>query len=143
MNKYIKYNQIIILGLLTILYGEEPLSIGFWNVENLFDLENDPNKNDDEFAIGGRKSVNQKIYDWAVINLTEEVVSNYFKDIALGGVKRYLMDNINAINYILSDSLDGGGSESLLNDAQGKTHGQIMLMLVVDIPENIIEGLNE
>ena len=47
------------------------------------------------------------------------------------------------MNYILFDSLNGGGSESLINDAQGKTHGQIMLMLVVDIPENIIEGLNE
>ena len=83
--------------------------------------------------------VNQKIYDWAVINLTEEVVSNYFKDIALGGVKRYLMDNINAINYILSDSLDGGGSESLLNDAQGKTHGQAMLKMEVSIPADFLD----
>ena len=28
---------------------KEPLSIGFWKVENLFDLEDDPNKNDDEY----------------------------------------------------------------------------------------------
>ena len=85
--------------------------------------------------------INQKIYDWAVINLTEEVVSNYFKDIALGGVKRYLMDNINAINYILSDSLDGGGSESLLNDAQGKTHGQLLLLLELDVPDSFMDFL--
>jgi predicted extracellular nuclease len=71
MKKYIRYNQIIILGLLTVLYGEEPLSIGFWNVENLFDLENDPNKNDDEFAIGGRKNVNQKIYDLKIKHCSE------------------------------------------------------------------------
>ena len=76
--------------------------------------------------------INQKTYDWAVINLTEEVVSNYFKDIALGGVKRYLMDNINAINFILNDSLEGGGSETLINDAQGKTFGQAILMMKVD-----------
>ena len=82
---------------------------------------------------------NKDCYDWAVVNLTEIVVEKYFKEIALGGVKRYLMDNINAINYILSDSLDGGGSESLLNDAQGKTHGQAILRMEVDIPENLIK----
>ncbi len=82
---------------------------------------------------------NKDCYDWAVINLTEIVVEKYFKEIALGGVKRYLMDNINAINYILNDSLDGGGSESLLNDAQGKTHGQAILRMEVDIPENLIK----
>ena len=82
---------------------------------------------------------NKDCYDWAVINLTEIVIEKYFKEIALGGVKRYLMDNINAINYILSDSLDGGGSESLLNDAQGKTHGQAILRMEVDIPKNLIK----
>ena len=59
----IKYYTIIILSLITFLQSGEPLSIGFWNVENLFDLENDPNKNDDEFAIGGKKNVNQEIYE--------------------------------------------------------------------------------
>jgi len=66
-----RYNKIIILGLLTILHSEEPLSIGFWNVENLFDLENDPNKNDDEFAIGGKKNVNQEIYDLKIKHCSE------------------------------------------------------------------------
>ena len=82
---------------------------------------------------------NKNCYDWAVINLTEIVVGKYFKEIALGGVKRYLMDNINAINYILNDSLDGGGSESLLNDAQGKTHGQAILRMEVDIPKSLMK----
>jgi len=66
-----RYNKIIILGLLTILHSEEPLSIGFWNVENLFDLENDPNKNDDEFSIGGRKNANQEIYDLKIKHCSE------------------------------------------------------------------------
>tara|TARA_Y100000748_G_scaffold290610_1_gene277397 strand:- start:243 stop:578 length:336 start_codon:yes stop_codon:yes gene_type:complete len=78
--------------------------------------------------------INNKFYNWAVINLTEEVVSDYFKDIAKGGVKRYLLPNLNAVNYILFDSLDGGGSESLINDAQGKTHGQAILKMEVEVP---------
>ena len=71
MQKYIRYNQIIILGLITFLFAEEPLSIGFWNAENLFDLENDPNTNDDEFAIGGKKNVDQEIYDLKIKHSSE------------------------------------------------------------------------
>ena len=82
--------------------------------------------------------LNKKLYDWGVGNLTEEVVSDYFKDIAFGGVKRYLLPNLNAMNYILFDSLNGGGSESLINDAQGKTHGQALLKMKVEIPEDCI-----
>ena len=67
----IKYYTIIILSLITFLQSGEPLSIGFWNVENLFDLENDPNNNDDEFAIGGRKNVNQEIYDLKIKHCSE------------------------------------------------------------------------
>jgi len=45
------------------LSSQEYLSIAFWNIENLFDLVDDPNKNDDEFSIGGRKNVTSEIYD--------------------------------------------------------------------------------
>ena len=82
------------------------------------------------------------LYQWAVNNLTEEIIADYFKSIAMGGVKRYLLPNINAINYILFDSLNGGGSESLLNDAQGKTHGQALAMLEIEIPDNLLEENN-
>ena len=82
--------------------------------------------------------INSKIYDWAVENLTSDIISEYFSEIALGGVDRYLMKNLNAINFILKDSLDGGGSESLLNDAQGKTHAQGLLKMNVRIPKQII-----
>ena len=64
----------------TVLFSGEPLSIGFWNVENLFDLINDPIKNDDEFALGGRKNVDQKIYDLKIKNCSE-VVSDLDVDI--------------------------------------------------------------
>ncbi len=71
MHKFTIYLPLIILVLLNILKSEESLSIGFWNAENLFDLEDDPNKNDNEFAIGGRKNVNQEIYDLKIKNCSE------------------------------------------------------------------------
>ena len=47
------------------------LSIGFWNVENLFDLIDDPDKRDEEFALNGRKNVTQEIYDLKIQNSVE------------------------------------------------------------------------
>jgi hypothetical protein len=46
----------------TVLSGES-IKVSFWNVENLFDLKDDPKTNDNEFAFGGKKNVTQEIYD--------------------------------------------------------------------------------
>ena len=77
MKKHVRITTMI---LSTFLYCEEPLSIGFWNVENLFDLYNDPLKNDDEFAIGGKKNMDQQIYDLKIKNCSE-VLSDLDVDI--------------------------------------------------------------
>ena len=78
-----------------------------------------------------------KVYEWAKTYITEELVKTHFQSIVKGRVKRYEMDNLMALNFILGDSLGGGGSESLLNDAQGKTHGQALLIMKVDLPDDL------
>ena len=78
---YIIIKSLITISLFfTALFSNDPLSIGFWNAENLFDLIDDPVKNDDEFALGGRKNVDQKIYDLKIKNCSE-VVSDLNVDI--------------------------------------------------------------
>ena len=77
------------------------------------------------------------VYKWAKMYITEKRVKEHFKSIVKGDVIRYEMDNIHALNFILGDSLGGGGSESLLNDAQGKTHGQALLIMEVDLPDHL------
>ena len=47
---------------------KKPLSVGFWNIENLFDLIDDPNKRDEEFSLNGRKNVTQEVYDLKINN---------------------------------------------------------------------------
>ena len=79
----------------------------------------------------------KEIYEWAKHYVTVERVRTHFKSIVRGEVIRYEMDNLMALNFILGDSLGGGGSESLLNDAQGKTHGQALLLLEVDFPDKL------
>ena len=71
-------------------------------------------------------------YNWALDVLTPEVVRKYFGDIVKGDVVRYELPNLNALNFILLDSLGGGGSQTLINDAQGKTYGQAILMIELE-----------
>ena len=78
-----------------------------------------------------------EVYDWAKTYITKQLVKEHFSSIVKGDVKRYKMDNLQALNFILGDSLGGGGSESLLNDAQGKTHGQALLLMEVELPDNL------
>tara|TARA_B100001250_G_scaffold338754_1_gene305899 strand:- start:261 stop:638 length:378 start_codon:yes stop_codon:yes gene_type:complete len=88
----------------------------------------------------------KEVYDWALENLTELVVKNHLTGIALKEVVRYELPNLLALNFIIKGSLEGGGSDSLLHDAQGKTHGQLLLLLELDIPESLkkyIYSLND
>ena len=75
---------------------------------------------------------NKEDYKWGVDNLTEEVIKDYFGGMVKGSVVRYILPNLYALNFILNDSLEGGGSETLINDAQGKTFGQAILMMEID-----------
>lgn len=64
--------------------------------------------------------------------LTVERVKRHFHAICKGEVTRYEAPNMLALNFLLRDSLGGGGSESLKTDAQGKTHGLALLELEVE-----------
>ena len=85
--------------------------------------------------------VNNLIYQWAKITINTDLLKNYYKSVVLGDIIRYELDNINALNFILQDSLGGGGSETLINDAQGKTHAQSLLMMEIDIPKELYETI--
>ncbi len=75
-------------------------------------------------------------------HLTEEVVREHMRGVNPGGVVRYAADNMRVLNFILEDSLGGGGSASLKTDAQGKTHGLGLLMLELEVPEQVIASTN-
>jgi len=69
--------------------------------------------------------------------LTAERVKAHFSAICKGEVERFEVPNLKAINFILHDSLGGGGSESVKTDAQGKTHGQALLRMELDLPSDM------
>ena len=68
--------------------------------------------------------------------LTEARVRTHFAGIVRGRVDRYELPNLRGLNFILHDSLGGGGAASLKNDAQGKTHAMALLRMLVEVPED-------
>ena len=58
-------------------------------------------------------------------------------EVCRGAVERFEVPNLLALNFILHDSLGGGGTESLKNDAQGKTHAQGLLQMEVEVPDEL------
>lgn len=68
--------------------------------------------------------------------LSIDRVKRHFEGIVLGDVERWEMPNLLGLNFLLRDSLGGGGSSSLKNDAQGKTHALAMLRMRVEVPDD-------
>lgn len=66
-------------------------------------------------------------------HLTTERVKKHFEGICFGKVERYEMPNIRAINFLLHNTLGGGGTVSLKHDAQGKILASAMLRMELDI----------
>jgi hypothetical protein len=78
-----------------------------------------------------------ELYEVLRAQVTAERVKEHFREVCRGPVQRYELPNILALNFILHDSLGGGGTESLKNDAQGKTHAQGLLQMEIDLPEGV------
>ena len=74
-------------------------------------------------------------YPLIVKYVTVGVVKKHFEGICNGPVERFEIPNLFAINFLLHESLGGGGTVSLKNDAQGKTLSSALLRLELDIPE--------
>ena len=65
--------------------------------------------------------------------LTADKVKEHFAGICHGKVERYEMPNIRALNFLLHNTLGGGGTVSLKHDAQGKTLAAALLRMELEI----------
>ena len=70
--------------------------------------------------------------------VTAERVREHFRGICLGQVERFELPNLGALNFVLRQSLDGGGTLSLRTDAQGKTYSSALLRMEINIPDGSI-----
>ncbi len=79
------------------------------------------------------------LYPLLVEQVTATRVKTHFGDWVRGPVERYELPNLLALNFVLHEALDGGGTVSLRTDAQGKVLSAVLLRLEVDVPDEIAE----
>ena len=82
-------------------------------------------------------------YEHLVRELTPERVKTHFAGVCRGRVERFELPNILALNFLLHESLGGGGTVSLMLDAQGKTFGAGILGLELDVPEDVVTACDQ
>ncbi len=82
-----------------------------------------------------------ELYEVLRREVTAERVRAHFAAICRGEVERFEVPNLRALNFLLHDSLGGGGTASLATDAQGKTHGQGLLEMEIELPAEWVARL--
>lgn len=75
----------------------------------------------------------EEAYQIILKHLTAEKVKKHFEGICFGKVERFELPNIKALNFLLNNTLGGGGTVSLKHDAQGKTLASALLRMELDV----------
>lgn len=83
----------------------------------------------------GLIALRDEIYPILVREVTSARVKEHFKGICKGEVQRFELPNLGALNFLLHESLGGGGTLSLMTDAQGKTFSTALLRMEVEVTE--------
>lgn len=90
----------------------------------------------------GLIALKDEYYPLLVREVTAERVKQHFKDICRGEVERFELPNLSALNFLLHESLGGGGTLSLMTDAQGKTFSTALLRMTIEIPNDEAQELD-
>jgi hypothetical protein len=83
----------------------------------------------------------QEFFPVIAREVTAERVKEHFGPLVKGRVERFELPNIWALNFLLHEALDGGGTVSLMTDAQGKTFSTALLRMEIDVPDELLKTL--
>src|SRR5919199_6956533 len=83
----------------------------------------------------GLIALKSEYYPLLVREVTARRVKEHFRGICRGEVERFELPNLEALNFLLHESLGGGGTLSLMTDAQGKTFSTALLRMTIDVPD--------
>lgn len=75
-------------------------------------------------------------YELLKKHLTIERMKKHFEGICFGDIERFELPNLRALNFLLHDTLGGGGTVSLKHDAQGKTLAAALLRMEIEVEGN-------
>ena len=83
-----------------------------------------------------------EFYEFLREHLTVERVKAHFGELVKGDVQRFELPNLHALNFLLHEALGGGGTVSLMTDAQGKTYSTALLRMEIELPDRLASVLD-
>ena len=86
-------------------------------------------------------ALKDEFYSLLVREVTAEKVKTHFGEMVKGAVERFELPNLGALNFLLHESLGGGGTLSLMTDAQGKTFSTALLRMEIEIADDEAKNL--
>lgn len=89
----------------------------------------------------GLIALREDLYPLLAREVTAERVKEHYGGLVKGGVERFELPNLGALNFLLHESLGGGGTLSLMTDAQGKTFSTALLRMEIDVPDEEARAL--
>lgn len=89
----------------------------------------------------GLIALRDEFYPILVREVTADRVKKHFTGICKGEVERFELPNLGALNFLLHESLGGGGTLSLMTDAQGKTFSTALLRMEIDVADDEVKIL--
>ena len=103
---------------------------------SLFKLAHARSGDKGDTANVGIIALKDEFYPILIREVTAERVKQHFGDMVKGEVERFELPNLGALNFLLHESLGGGGTLSLMTDAQGKTLSTALLRLNIDVSDS-------
>lgn len=86
-------------------------------------------------------ALKDEYYPILVREITAQKVKEHFGEMVKGEVERFELPNLGAVNFLLHESLGGGGTLSLMTDAQGKTFSTALLRMKIELSDEEINSL--
>ena len=84
----------------------------------------------------GLIALREEWYPLLAREVTAPRVQEHFRGICKGEVERFELPNLGALNFLLHESLGGGGTLSLMTDAQGKTFSTALLRMEIEVADD-------
>src|SRR6185369_12068427 len=81
-------------------------------------------------------ALKEEFYPILLREVTAHKVKQHFGEMVKGEVERFELPNLKALNFLLHQSLGGGGTLSLMTDAQGKTFSTALLRMQIEVSDD-------